>query len=394
LIEPGDSINVLIDNHFQVYSGHGADLFKAQYDVAQIDTGLHLLKEDTSEYFDNNTEKWLQQKDSLLNTQLEVLSKYKAKIFPTDYDIIRADIIATNRSWIYRRIGFAGPFFSPGLALEKSISDMCQELEKRPAYVDPADRAALSPKYVSYLYDKLRTEIKYYRVTQNMDVRSDENYFLKICKTYTGILRDKLLAWWLTRITSFNDLQPEYIQQALSVMKTPTFIQIVEQLKETYGKGQPLTDFNFKNTKDQTIKLTDLNGKVLVIDLWFSGCHGCIEVAKGLPKVENAFKGNPNVAFVSISIDKDKSVWQKSIDKNPSGKHYIHYTTPATIYLYTAGTGQDNAFIKKYVPDGSYPQLLIIDKNNKIYSSTPPRPITPKGQEDLIAEIHKALVND
>lgn len=394
LIEPGDSIKVVFGNDSQFFFGRGADLFKVQHNIQQIDKGQHLLKEDTLEYFDNDTKKWLRQKDSILDVQLAALSEYSSKISATSYGIIKADVIGLNRDWIYRRISFSGPFFSSDLPLKTSISDLCLELQKRPEYIDPRDRAALSPIYVNYLYDKLRIEVKYERANHNIDTRSDENYFPFIVKKYTGILRDKLLAFWLIRTTSFNDLQAEYVDNALSVMQTPTFIEIAKGLKTAYGKGQQLTDFDFKDFKNNTVHLADFKGKILVVDLWFSGCHGCIDVAKGLPFVEREFNSNPNVAFISISIDKDRDLWLRSINKNPIGQHYTHFTTSSAIYLYTGGTGQDNPFIKRYVRDGSYPQLFLIDKNGTMYSSTPARPINKGNQMELIAEIRKALSNN
>ena len=391
LIEPGDSINITFNKGKQLYSGKGAALFQVQYDVEQVDKDRHLLTFDTLDYFNNDSKKWLKQKDSLLDVQLGVLTGYKSKLSPTAYAVVRADIIGVNRAWLYRRINFAGPFLSRSLVLSRPVGDLCTELERRPSYIDSSDRAALSPKYVNYLYEKLRIEVKYDRVIHGIDVRSDENYFPFIARQYTGILLDKLLAWWLTRITSFNDLQPEYLTKALAVMQTPYFIKMVDDLQATYGSGQPITDFNFKDANDRTVHLADFKGKVLLLDFWFSGCHGCVEVAGGMPQVEDAFKNRTDISFISISIDKDKNTWLKSIDKNHPGRNYTHYTTARATYLYTGGTAGNNPFIEKYVPDGSYPSLLIVDKEGKVFSSTPARPITPNGQKELIKEINEAL---
>ena len=393
LIQPGDSIHVGFNRYVQYYSGKGAYLFEAQYAVEQIDKGDKYLTYDPDDYFRRDITKWLVQKDSILNVKFGMLATYRSKISESAYGIVRADIIGDNRAWIYRRINFAGPFAVVGTPLKQDLANICIELEHRPAYINQEDRASLSPKYVHYLYDKLRTEVKYAGIVNSENAVFNQNYFSAINKKYTGILRDKLLAYWLTQITAFNNLHPEYITNALSVMQTPAFIQIAEDLKATFIKGGTVTDFDFKDAKGKTVHLGDFKGKVLFIDLWFSGCSGCVAVAAGLPHVEEAFKNRTDVAFISISIDKDQKLWLQSIDKNPSGKHYTHYTTPTTTYLYTAGTASDNPFIKKYVPTGSYPSLLIIDKNSKIFSATPSRPITEQGIKDLTNEIEEALVN-
>lgn len=393
LILAGDSIHVVFDKDKQYYTGKGSDLFDAQKSIENIDKGNIILTHDDHDCFRKDMVKWLNQKDSLLNVQLGLLATYHSKLSPISYRIIRADIIGANREWVYRRISFAGPFFVAGTPIKKDLSNLCTELEQRPAYFDQEDRATLSPKYIHYLYDKLRTEVKYERIINNVNVFLNDNYFPAINKQYTGILRDKLLVYWLTQVSALNSLLPEYLEEALSVIQTPAFIKIGEDLKATFAKGETILDFDFKDPNGKTVHLADLKGKVLLIDLWFSGCGGCIAVAGGLPKVEEAVNNPKDVAFVSISIDKDKRIWLKSIDKNPSGKHYTHYTTSTTTYLYTAGTAANNPFIKKYVPSGSYPSLLIIDKEGKIFSSTPSWPISDKGKKDLIKEIKLAIGN-
>jgi len=389
LIEPGDSIDVSFDRQEQRYSGRGAELFKAQYAVAQTDPGNNKLYSDTAGLFNNQKEKWLQREDSLLAVQLDMLANFQAKISPAAYSIIRADIIGYNRDWVYRDINFTGPFFVEGTPLTPELSKLCVALQDRPAYINQEDRAILSPKYVAYLYDKMRIEIKFNRVIHNQLPSSDVNYFPVIRTTYTGLIRDKLLTYWLIYTGGFNNLKPDYLDSALAVMQNPFYIKKVEDLKETISKGQPVLDFAFQDVKGKTVHLADFKGKVLLLDFWFTGCGGCIAVAEGLPNVEAALK-DQNVLFISLSIDKDKKLWLKSIDQHQPAGHYRHYTTATTEYLYTGGTGQNNPFIQKYVPGGMYPYLLIIDKGGKIYSSTPARPITPQGQQDLIKELSDA----
>lgn len=231
----------------------------------------------------------------------------------------------------------------------------------------------------------------YDRISQNENISVyNRNYFSAINKQFAGTLHDKLLAYWLIQLTGKNDLQPEYLENALAVMQSAYFKLIVEQLKDTYAKGQPVKDFDFKDANNKTVHLTDYKGKVVFIDMWFSGCSGCVHVAASLPHVEETFKDRPDVVFVSLCIDGDRDLWLKSIDKNLVGKHYTHYTTSTTKYLYTAGTGSNNPFIKAYVPDGTYPRLLIIGKEGKVFSSTPTSPVVENGQP-LIKEINEAL---
>ncbi|WP_158995620.1 TlpA disulfide reductase family protein [Mucilaginibacter sp. L196] len=395
LIEAGDSIHVVFKKQSQYYTGKGSSLFEAQYAsnrIMQLDSNeKNCLTTDSHDYIHSNIEKWLRQKDSILNVQLDVLSGYKSILSPFAYSIVRADIIGLNRSFVYRIVGLQGLFFTPGKKMEPGLANAYKELTQRSDYFSGNDKANLSPEYINYLYLKIRLGVIYDRISQNENISIyDRNYFPAITKQYAGTLRDKLLAYWLIQLTGKNDLQPEYLENALAVMQSAYFKSIVEQLKNTYARGEPVKDFDFKDVNGKTVHLADFKGKVVFVDMWFSGCSGCVHVAAALPHVEEVFRDRADVVFVSLCIDEDRNLWIKSIDKNLVGKHYTHYTTSTTKYLYTAGTGPNNPFIKAYVPDGSYPSLLIIDKEGKLFSSTPIRPDVENG-EPLIKEINGAL---
>ena len=60
----------------------------------------------------------------------------------------------------------------------------------------------------------------------------------------------------------------------------------------------------FKDIIDQ------YKGRKVLIDLWASWCADCI---KGLPKIKNLQIEYPEVIFLFISVDKNRSSWKKGI---------------------------------------------------------------------------------
>lgn len=391
LIEASDSINISFDKQIPHFTGRGAGLFEAQYSTEMLDKDAVTLKANTDEYFRQNKMIWLQKQDAVLNEQLKLLSTFQTKLSASAYSIVRADIIGFNRYFVYAPIATTPQLFANRKMADSDLQALCNELAGRQPYLEQSDRGALSPKYINYLFQKLKVDIKYQRFSNDIDVRLDYNFFPAINKEYKGILRDKLLALWLKEVASLNKLHPEYLDSALSVMQTPAFTAMANELKTTFGKGQPVTDFGFKDARGNTVHLADFKGKVVYIDLWFTGCTGCLAVAAGLPDVEKSFENRQDVVFVSISIDKDKKTWLKSIDKNTAtSTHYRHYTTSTAKYLYTAGTGSNNPFIQKYVPDAAYPSLMIIGKDGRIFSSTPARPVNAANKAKLIGQLKSA----
>jgi hypothetical protein len=73
-------------------------------------------------------------------------------------------------------------------------------------------------------------------------------------------------------------------------------------------------------------------------------------------------KNDTGFRVVSISGDKDRSVWLSSIKKG-------HYTDTTTGYvnLYTNGGAFNEPMFNYYIPNG-YPFILLIDKKGEIVS--------------------------
>ena len=184
------------------------------------------------------------------------------------------------------------------------------------------------------------------------------------------------------------------VKKAINKFENKCFRDIVVNMNEDFIKGTTAVNFIMKNRKGETVRLSDFKGKVVFVDMWFTGCGACQKVAKAMPEVTKAFKDRNDIVFASISIDTDKSKWLKSIDKNAekSSEYRFagdYYAGDEAVYLYTGGQGPNEAFVRKYVLTG-YPTLMIIDKEGKIFSFRPNRP--DEGRTHLLVdELKKAL---
>ena len=61
-------------------------------------------------------------------------------------------------------------------------------------------------------------------------------------------------------------------------------------------------------------------GKTILIDIWASWCRDCI---KGMPKLKNLQKDNPETVFLFLSLDKTEAAWKKGMERYKlEGEHY------------------------------------------------------------------------
>lgn len=199
---------------------------------------------------------------------------------------------------------------------------------------------------------------------------------------YTGDIREKLVTYAILSASGSNDLKFCY-EDAVQYIKNSEFKTALINHCQVIP-GYPAYNFTLRDTSLIDHHLSDYKGKIIVLDFWFTGCGNCRELTPKLRKVEEHFKNNNDVVFISISSDKDLKQWKGGINSG-------FYTTSADeINLYTAGRGNYDPFYQKSNIQGA-PSLRIIDKNGNWYEN----PIdcrTDDGQ-DLIAKINLVLNN-
>ncbi|PTT00298.1 TlpA family protein disulfide reductase [Pedobacter sp. HMWF019] len=128
-------------------------------------------------------------------------------------------------------------------------------------------------------------------------------------------------------------------------------------------EGTPALNFSFPDVNNRKVSLSDLKGKVVLIDVWATWCGPCKAEEPHWEKLVKNYKGK-DVAFVGISVDQNKKAWDKyTSEKNLNG-----------IQLY-AGPGNDLS--KAYQING-IPRYLLIDKKGNLITPDSPRPADPK----------------
>jgi Peroxiredoxin len=79
--------------------------------------------------------------------------------------------------------------------------------------------------------------------------------------------------------------------------------------------GQPAYEIALPTLKGDTLKLSSLKGKIVLIDFWASWCGPCRAANKDMVKVYNKFK-DYNFEILGVSLDEAPKQWERAIAKD------------------------------------------------------------------------------
>ncbi len=80
-----------------------------------------------------------------------------------------------------------------------------------------------------------------------------------------------------------------------------------ETTKKRAAVGLDAPSFELKDTEGRTWKISDLKGKVVLLNFWASWCDSCKEENPSIQNLINAEKGNDKFVFISVLYKDDPS---------------------------------------------------------------------------------------
>lgn len=173
--------------------------------------------------------------------------------------------------------------------------------------------------------------------------------------------------------TGFNDVLNEIMVKA----KTAALEKLKKELL-----NKPAIDFNLKDLDGTFVKLSDLKGKIVVIDFWATWCGPCKASFPALQKVVDKYKSNPNVVILALDTWEN----EKGEAKEKKVKEFIDSKKYTFTVLY------DEDFVSKYGVEG-IPTKFIIDRYGMIQFKT----VGFNGEQEMITDMDtqfEMLMND
>lgn len=125
-----------------------------------------------------------------------------------------------------------------------------------------------------------------------------------------------------------------------------------------FAVGKVAPDFEELKTDGKTkMKLSDLKGKVVLIDFWASWCGPCRKENPNVVKTYGKYK-EAGFTIISISLDSDKAKWLQAI--NDDGLSWTNHVSDLG--------GWQSKVARKY-NIGSIPQTFLLDREGKIIAA-------------------------
>ena len=164
-------------------------------------------------------------------------------------------------------------------------------------------------------------------------------------------------------------------KEALPVYNPSDFNKelVDKSLRET-NKDHTVSDFNLINQNGKTVTQDDYQDKIYVADFFFTSCQGPCPIMTGnMAKIQEAFKSNDDVMFLSLSVTPD-------IDSIPVLREYAtrkgvidakwHVTTGEKKHIYAlarksyfAVVEQGDGGLQDFIHTSNF---ILVDKKKRI----------------------------
>jgi thiol-disulfide isomerase/thioredoxin len=357
LIESGDNISIIEKEDAVLFSGKGHEKWDIQSHLRNMQTSHSKILPDNDAA---HIKQRFELTDSLIAMQIGYLNLKRSELSKNSFILLGVDAMAKSLT----------KMMSIRSLPDSELRPIIQALSGYKNNLFPDFLTAiLCGEILEHINDDLGLGfVEKYRfdscllMNRKFVVRNCYDY---LKKTFSGFLRERIITAFLFNYRNKSADISWCISDALITVTNKDFRGVLQKLKLWDVVGANAFNFSLPDINGKIKTLSDFKGKVVLIDFWFTGCPACAAIQPKLTEIEHKFL-NENFVLISISIDKNRDEWIKSVRSS-------RYTSFKAINLFTEGKGKFHPIVKLYNII-SFPTLILVDKQGKICQS----PIDPR----------------
>lgn len=374
IVEPGDDIYLKFDrNNFAgsffpvgkgsqkwVYLAEQKRLFEDEKDWDMEVQKLHKISK--KGFYDLTT--------YLQNEQINLLNKYRSVVSDDFYTLRRADIIGKTNQY----------------NLEYLVSNNGFSKQKPEDFDLKTLNSRLQHKSQDYgLF--IESFLENYSESKNYNPKTNHQEFVLIKSFFMDLdlveksVVERILA---TKIVGYLDTYGYTDENELIVGAFRDFCKNKAYVNYVVGKfnklkalkpGNEAQAFALPDASGKTVQLKDFKGKNVFLSFYASWCGPCLNDMSFIPIVNNYFKDQKDLVFVSVSIDTEQDFKEFVQNQQISGVN--------------VNTGGNTKIISDYAAE-SVPRYYLIDKAGTIIAESIIEPSADEGRA-LIKQIERIL---
>jgi thiol-disulfide isomerase/thioredoxin len=141
------------------------------------------------------------------------------------------------------------------------------------------------------------------------------------------------------------------------------------QAIRTLESGIAAPEINGITTEGDSLRLSELKGKVIYIKVWATWCAPCLQSFPDWNKLHEEFANNDDIIFLSISVDKDIDTWRNMV---------------ASRQLAGININVDSKRIRDDYLIPGIPRYLLIDQNGRLVDARASSPKEVRTQDKIM----------
>lgn len=140
----------------------------------------------------------------------------------------------------------------------------------------------------------------------------------------------------------------------VAALEKESYVKMLAELRKSM-LSEPAPSFALLDLDGKKVDISDLKGKVVVVDFWATWCGPCIASFPGMQKMVNKYKDKPDVRFVFIDT------WEQGEKKEKNAGDFM----TSKKYSFHVLMDNDNKVVEQFKVNG-IPTKFVIDKEGLI----------------------------